>query len=174
MKPIYFLYARKSSESEERQALSIEAQLTELKQFADRDKLTISQIFIESQSAKTPGRPIFNDMMARLEKGEANGIIAWHPDRLARNSVDGGRIVYNLDTKHVEFLKFPTFWFENTPQGKFMLNIAFGQSKYDPWKSPTGDESIIYLKMFVGVFVKKFAGVSFPASLPQDISTISS
>ena len=30
----------------------------------------------------------------------------------------------------IKSLKFPTFWFEPTPQGKFMLNIAFGQSKY--------------------------------------------
>lgn len=26
------------------------------------------------------------------------GIILWHPDRLARNSIDGGQIVYLLDT----------------------------------------------------------------------------
>ena len=51
-------------------------------------------------------------------------------DRLARNSIDGGQIVYLLDTGKIKDLKFPTFWFENTPQGKFMLNIAFGQSKY--------------------------------------------
>ena len=69
-------------------------------------------------------------MISRIEKGEAQGIIAWHPDRLARNSVDGGRIIYLLDTGHIKALKFPTFWFENTPQGKFMMNIAFGQSKY--------------------------------------------
>jgi len=35
-----------------------------------------------------------------------------------------------LDTGKLQYLKFPQFWFEDTPQGKFMLNIAFGQSKY--------------------------------------------
>ena len=49
---------------------------------------------------------------------------------MARNSVDGGRIIYLLDCGHLTMLKFPTFWAENTSQGKFMLNIAFGQSKY--------------------------------------------
>ncbi len=68
--------------------------------------------------------------LQRIEQGEANGIIAWHPDRLGRNSVDGGRIIYLIDTGKLKSLKFPTFWFDNTPQGKFMLNIAFGQSKY--------------------------------------------
>ncbi len=65
-------------------------------------------------------------MLARIERDEAQGILAWHPDRLARNSIDGGKIIYLLDTEKIKDLKFPTFWFENTPQGKFMLSIAFG------------------------------------------------
>ena len=69
-------------------------------------------------------------MLSRVEKGECAGILSWHPDRLARNSVDGGRIIWLLDTEKLKELKFPTFWFENTPQGKFILQIAFGQSKY--------------------------------------------
>ena len=52
------------------------------------------------------------------------------PDRLARNSVDGGRIIYLVDTGKIVSLRFPQFWFEPTPQGKFMLQVAFGQSKY--------------------------------------------
>ncbi|MCD6402505.1 recombinase family protein, partial [bacterium] len=126
----FFLYARKSTNEPDRQVLSIEAQITELKEFAKKENLEIVDIFIESQTAKEPGRSIFNETLSRIEKGEANGILAWHPDRLARNSVDGGRIIYLLDIGKIKELKFPTFWFEPTPQGKFMLNIAFGQSKY--------------------------------------------
>ncbi|MFH1873769.1 MAG: recombinase family protein [Pseudomonadota bacterium] len=126
----FFLYARKSTDSEERQVLSIEAQLAELREYAAKEKLCIKEEYIEAMTAKVPGRPVFDKMVSRIQKGEADGIVAWHPDRLARNSVDGGRIVYLLDTNHIAHLKFPTFWFENTPQGKFMLNIAFGQSKY--------------------------------------------
>jgi DNA invertase Pin-like site-specific DNA recombinase len=69
-------------------------------------------------------------MISRIEKGEASGILAWHPDRLARNSVDGGKIIYMIDTGVITDLKFPTFWFDSTPQGKFMLSISFSQSKY--------------------------------------------
>ena len=104
--------------------------LVELRLFAEKEHLPIKREFIESMTAKVPGRPIFNDMISRIEKGEAQGIITWHPDRLARNSVDGGRVIYLLDTGKISHLKFPTFWFENTPQGKFMMQIAFGQSKY--------------------------------------------
>jgi DNA invertase Pin-like site-specific DNA recombinase len=126
----FFLYARKSTDEPDRQILSIEAQIHELKEFAEREHLEIVDTFIESQTAKEPGRPIFNQMLSQIEKGKASGIVAWHPDRLARNSVDGGRIIYLVDRAKVIALKFPTFWFDATPQGKFMLSIAFGQSKY--------------------------------------------
>ena len=126
----FFLYARKSTDVEDKQILSIEAQVTELREFAKRERINIVEEFIEKQSAKIPGRPFFNEMMSRVEENETSGILAWHPDRLARNSVDGGRIIYLLDTGKLQSLKFPQFWFEPTPQGKFMLSIAFGQSKY--------------------------------------------
>ena len=126
----YFLYARKSTDVEDKQVLSIDAQLSELREFAEREHLVIVGELIEKQSAKTPGRPIFNEMLARIEAGEAAGILAWHPDRLARNSVDGGRIIYLLDTGNLRSLKFPRTWFENTPQGKLMLHNEFGFSKY--------------------------------------------
>ncbi len=126
----YFIYARKSTESEDRQKLSISAQLAELKEFAAKEKLEIVASFQEAKTAKEPGRAQFAKMIKQIKEGKAEGILAWHPDRLARNSIDGGRIVYLVDTGKLKDLKFPTFWFDNTPQGKFMLNIAFGQSKY--------------------------------------------
>src|SRR3989337_231532 len=125
-----FLYARKSTDEPERQVLSIEAQMFELREYAKKENLNIVREFVESKTAKEPGREIFNDMIASIEKNEAEGILAWHPDRLARNSIDGGRIIYLVDTGKITTLKFPTFWFDPTPQGKFMLSIAFGQSKY--------------------------------------------
>ncbi|HOX29944.1 MAG TPA: recombinase family protein [Candidatus Paceibacterota bacterium] len=126
----YLIYARKSTDEDDRQILSIEAQLTELKEFASKEGLEIADEFIEAKTAKVPGRPIFNQMIARIEADGPFGILSWHPDRLARNSVDGGKIIYLVDTGKIGGLKFPTFWFDATPQGKFMLNIAFGQSKY--------------------------------------------
>ena len=69
-------------------------------------------------------------MIEKIEESEGVGILAWHPNRLARNSVDGGKIIYLVDQEKIVFLRFPTFWFEPTPQGLFMLQVAFGQSKY--------------------------------------------
>jgi site-specific DNA recombinase len=94
----HLLYVRRSTDEEDRQILSIEAQLTELREFARKESLTVAKEFVESMTAKVPGRPVFNRMIEEIERGEATGILAWHPDRLARNSLDGGRIVYLLDT----------------------------------------------------------------------------
>jgi site-specific DNA recombinase len=126
----YIGYCRKSTDESDRQILSIESQIDELKEFASRQNLEILDIVTEARTAKSPGRPLFANVLKRIESGEAQGIISWHPDRLARNSIDGGRIIYLLDTGKLIDLKFPSFWFENSPQGKFVLNIAFGQSKY--------------------------------------------
>ena len=126
----YFLYARKSTEEDDRQILSIEAQLHELREFATKERLEIVASFTEAKTAKEPGRTKFGEMLDQIERGKADGIVCWHPDRLARNSVDGGRIIHLVDRGLIQALKFPQFWFEPTPQGLFMLNIAFGQSKY--------------------------------------------
>src|SRR3989344_1920207 len=126
----FFIYTRKSTDTEDRQVRSIADQLAQLRELAKKEHLEIVDVFVEKQTAKIPGRPIFGEMIARIEKGEASGILAWHPDRLARNSVDGGKVIYLVDTAKITDLKFPTFWFDSTPQGKFMLSIAFSQSKY--------------------------------------------
>ena len=91
----FFIYARKSTDSEDRQIRSIADQLAELRELAKKENIEVVDILVEKQTAKKPGRPVFAEMLKRIEAGEATGILAWHPDRLARNSVDGGQIVNN-------------------------------------------------------------------------------
>ena len=128
----YFLYIRKSTDEEDRQVLSLEAQLHELKEFATKQGLEIIETFLEKKTAKVPGREIFNSMLDKIESGLPHpvGILSWNTDRLSRNSVDTGRIIYLLDTGKLVDLKFPSFAFENTPSGKFFLSISLSNAKY--------------------------------------------
>lgn len=92
----YFLYARKSSESEDRQVQSIDDQISKLKALAKEQKLIIKEVLTESKSAKKPGRPVFTEMMDRIENGDGDGILCWQINRLSRNPIDSGRIQWGL------------------------------------------------------------------------------
>ncbi len=101
----YFLYARKSSESEDRQMASINNQIEVVKELAKSKGIEIAEVFEESKSAKAPGRPVFNEMMTRIEQGEADGIICWKLNRLARNPVDGGRVSWLLQNRIIKHIQ---------------------------------------------------------------------
>ena len=125
----YFAYVRKSSEGEERQALSIDSQKDKAKEFFSG--LDIVEILEERHSAFKPyNRPVFADMIRRIERGEAQGIIAWHPDRLSRNEIDASTITYLVRTGVIHDLKFGSYHFDNSPEGIMMLQLALSQSQY--------------------------------------------
>ncbi len=129
----YFLYARKSTEEEEKQALSLDTQLEKARElFPDLDIIELSP---ESASAFTPNnRPIFEDMLKRIDAGEAHGIVAWHPDRLSRNELDAAGITYRLRTGKILDLKFGSYSFDNSPEGIMMLQMVMSQSQYSSAK----------------------------------------
>jgi DNA invertase Pin-like site-specific DNA recombinase len=101
----YIIYARKSSESEDRQVQSIDDQINFLKKLAKDENLEIVKIFFESKSAKTPGRKVFEEMLAFIQNKKASGILCWKLDRLARNPLDGGRIQWLLQERVIEEIK---------------------------------------------------------------------
>jgi site-specific DNA recombinase len=112
-KLVYFLYARKSSESEDRQVQSIEDQINRLKELANTYGISIKEILTEAKSAKKPhNRPVFSDMLARIEKGEAQGILCWQINRLSRNPIDSGalgwmlqqNVIHSIQTMDREYL----------------------------------------------------------------------
>ncbi len=102
----YFVYVRKSTEDKDKQVASISSQIDELKKVADRMGLEIVDIFQESKSAKAPDvRVAFYKVLDRIKNGEAEGILCWKLDRLARNPVDGGKINWMLQNnviKHIQ------------------------------------------------------------------------
>jgi len=123
----YFIYCRKSSESEDRQVLSLESQLNELKSLAERLNLSVVDVFTEAQSAKSPGRPLFNEMLKRINHKQAEGIICWKLDRLARNPIDGGQIIWMLQKGIIKHIQ--TFDRSYAPEDNVLLmSVEFGMA----------------------------------------------
>ena len=125
----YFAYTRKSTEGVERQALSIQAQVAKVQeQFPD---ITIIETIEESASAHKPGnRPKFAEMIRRIEAGEADGIVAWHPDRLSRNEVEAAQITWMIRQNIIRGLRFCSFSYDPTPEGLMWLQLTMSQSQY--------------------------------------------
>jgi DNA invertase Pin-like site-specific DNA recombinase len=125
----YFVYCRKSSEAEDRQVLSIDSQTKELRELAAKLKIEIiNPLYKESRSAKSPGRPEFTKMMERLIKGEAKGIICWKLDRLARNPIDGGSVIWAIKQNGIEIVT-PAQTFNQQNENSILMYIEFGMAQ---------------------------------------------
>lgn len=126
----YVLYARKSTDDPQRQVRSIGDQIFECKQLASRLGLNVIKVLEETKSAKKPNkRPIFKQMLSDLKKGVYDGILAWNPDRLARNMREGGEIIDMIDEEEIKDLKFVTHHFTKDANGKMLLGMSFVLSK---------------------------------------------
>lgn len=128
----YCLYARKSSESDERQAMSIDSQVKEMTAIAVRDGIEIVEVKRESHSAKNSGtRPLLLEMLFELNIGKYNAILTWAPDRLSRNAGDLGSLVDLMDKGKLAHIKTSSQSFSNNPNEKFLLMILCSQAKLE-------------------------------------------
>lgn len=128
----YCLYARKSSESDERQTMSIDSQIKEMKSLAEREQLNVVEVRQESHSAKKSGnRPVFVQLITDIDKGMFDGILAWAPDRLSRNAGDLGSLVDLMDQGKLQEIKTYSQVFRNNPNEKFLLMILGSQAKLE-------------------------------------------
>ncbi len=128
----YCLYARKSTESEERQVLSIDSQIKEMLQLAEKENLEIVTMKRESHSAKETGqRPVFNEIVEEIRAKKYNGILTWAPDRISRNAGDLGKIVDLMDAGLLEEIRTYGQKFSNNPNEKFLLMILGSQAKLE-------------------------------------------
>lgn len=128
----YCLYARKSSESDERQTMSIDSQIKEMTELAVKEGLQIRDIRSESHSAKDSGlRPVFGNLIKDIGRGEFGGILTWAPDRLSRNAGDLGQLVDLMDQGKLQQIRTYSQTFTNDPGQKFLLMILCSQAKLE-------------------------------------------
>jgi len=128
----YCLYARKSSEDDERQALSIDSQIKEMTNQAEIQGLNIVEVRHESHSAKSTGqRPVFNKLIEDVRSGMFQGVLSWAPDRLSRNAGDLGTIVDLMDNGYLKEIRTHGQVFTNSPNDKFLLMILCSQAKLE-------------------------------------------
>lgn len=128
----YCLYARKSSESDERQAMSIDSQIKEMTSLAKREGINIVATKFESKSAKQSGlRDSYLEMLAGLENGDFNAVLTWAPDRLSRNAGDLGSLVDLMDRQKLIQIRTYSQTFTNNPNEKFLLMILCSQAKLE-------------------------------------------
>lgn len=128
----YCLYARKSSEDEERQAMSIDSQIKEMSKIAEHDHLAVVAVKTEAHSAKNSGeREVFNKIIDGIKAGEYNALLTWNADRLSRNAGDLGRLVDLMDSKQLLEIKTFNQTFTNSPNEKFLLMILGGEAKLE-------------------------------------------
>ena len=148
-------YQRKSTESEDRQVLSIDSQKDKVKEIADRLGIRVSEenLFSESKSAKiTSNRPKFKEMVDKLESGKINGIISWHPDRLSRNAIDSAILIDLMDREKLVEIVTPAQTFKNTPMDKFMFMLSCTQAKMENDKKGVDVVRGLGKKASMGIF----------------------
>ncbi|MBK9968422.1 MAG: recombinase family protein [Holophagales bacterium] len=122
------IYVRKSTESDDRQVLSLSAQVVWAREACARLGIADPVLFEEKQSAKTPGRPEFNRLMTMVEKGALDTVLCWKADRLARNALDGGRVVWAMETKKLTQVVTADRTYIGEPDEEFILSLELGLS----------------------------------------------
>lgn len=124
----YVIYSRKSLEDDDSQVQSIPSQEDEMKSVAAKFNLTVVEPLSEAKSAKAPGRPVFDEMMKRVDRGDIRGILCWKLDRLARNPVDGGRIIWAIKQNGL-VVRTPHQTFSQADDNLILMYIEFGMAQ---------------------------------------------
>lgn len=102
------IYARKSTESEDRQVQSLEDQIKALRQLAKHERLPEPEIFEEARSAMIPrNRPEFDRLMMAIQEGRITGVLTWSINRLSRNDLESGVVGQFLHDGAIDFIRTP-------------------------------------------------------------------
>lgn len=123
-------YARKSSESEDKQMLSIVSQMEEAQRIAEYYKLPkFVRSFQEAKSAKKEfARPEFTELIRMIKAGYIDTILCWKLDRLARNMTEGGMLIDLLSSGILKaIITHDKVYYPS--DNVLLMSVEFGQGK---------------------------------------------
>ena len=119
-------YVRRSEDDKRKQVISIPAQLSETDRIVAYHGLDLVDTLTEERSAKQPGRPLFSELVRRLKSREAEGIVCWKLNRLARNPIDAGELIWLMAKGYLKEVVTCDRTYHNTSMDKFMMYLDFG------------------------------------------------
>lgn len=122
------IYARYSCDHQRED--SIEGQLRECKDFAEKNNLTVVTHYIDrTMSPKTDNRPQFQQMIKDSDKGLFDVIIVWKLDRFARNRYDSAHYKAMLRRNGVKVI-FATEVISEGAEGIILESVLEGFAEY--------------------------------------------
>ena len=122
------IYARYSSDHQREE--SIEGQLRECKEYADRNDMVVIKTYIDrALSAKTDNRPEFQRMIKDSAKGLFDIVLVWKLDRFARNRYDSAHYKAMLRKNGVKIVSAKEAISEG-PEGIILESMLEGYAEY--------------------------------------------
>lgn len=122
------IYARYSSDNQREE--SIEGQLRECKEYADRNGMTVIGTYIDrALSAKTDNRPQFQKMIKDSNTHKFEIVLVWKLDRFSRNRYDSAFYKRKLSQNRVKVVS-ATEPISNTPEGIMLESLLEGMAEY--------------------------------------------
>ena len=133
-------YTRVSSEQQADGAVSLDAQRAKLEAYALACDLDLVAIEVDAGvSAKSLKRPALQSALARLESGEADGLLVAKLDRLTRSVRDLGTLVERYFAARFSLLSVADSIDTRSAAGRLVLNVLASVAQWE--REATGERT---------------------------------
>ena len=126
-----FGYVRVSTKEQAESGLGLEAQVEKIKTYCKLYDLELVDMFIDDgYSGKSLERPALQELIRRLENGEAEGVVIAKLDRLTRSVADMGVLLERV-FKDKELFSVSENVSTRTPSGRLVLNVLISVAQWE-------------------------------------------
>lgn len=120
----------------------LDKQLNSLRAYCEANGKEIYAEYVDKSVSgiSMEGRHSLQRLLEDAEKQEFQEVIVWKLNRLARNILDAIGIVRKLEKRNITFRSITENYENNTPTGKFVLQVMAAVSKWELKKSMFGHQ----------------------------------